>query len=121
MEAQPLKVYSPEEIDMFLKGDQREVDRLMIHSLNNIASVLIPHISEENEIFRALGDSEVIRTRSGWIDAQIKKQEKRNRMMDKVTESTTLWALPLFLLIMFIWFGDAILDSARHALAKRVP
>ena len=115
-----LKVYTLEEIEIFLKGDRREVDRLMIHSLNNLASVMIPHMANEADVFKALGDSEVIRTRSAWIDAQINKQEKRNRMMDKVTESTTLWALPLFVLILFIWFGDAILDSARHALAKKV-
>ena len=119
METVALKVYSAEEIEMFLKGDRREVDRLMIHSLNNLASVMIPHMAQEDDVFKALGDPDVIRSRSAWIEAQIKKQEKRNRMMDKVTESTLLWALPLFVLILFVWFGDSILDAARHALAKR--
>ena len=113
-----LKVYTPEEIEMFLSGDRREVDRLLIHGINNIATVLIPHMAKEEEIFHVLGDSDVIRSRSIWIDAQILKQEKRNKMMDKVTESTVIWALPVFALMIFLWFGDTILDAVRQHLTK---
>jgi hypothetical protein len=118
MDPQSLKVYTPEEIEMFLSGDRREVDRLLIHGINNIATVLIPHMAKEEEIFHVLGDSDVIRSRSIWIDAQILKQEKRNKMMDKVTESTVIWALPVFALMIFLWFGDTILDAVRQHLTK---
>lgn len=118
--AEKLKVYSPEEIDMFLNGTEREVDRLLLHSVNNIAAAVAPHILREDNLFKAMGDIEAIRTRSAWIDTQIRKQEKWNRMMDRVIESTTVWALPMFGLILFIWFGDHILEAARHILAKKL-
>lgn len=70
-----VRVYSTEEIDLFLNGDRRDVDTLILHSVNNIAKVLIPHLRNEDRIFQEIGPIEMIRTRSAWIDAEIAKKE----------------------------------------------
>ena len=110
------KTYTPEEIELLLKGSDREIDRLILHSLNSITQVLIPHVA----ILSEMGTAETIRLRSDWIDAQITKQEKRSKMMDRVIESALIWALPLACLLLFVWFGDALLDAARHVLTKKL-
>lgn len=115
-----VKIYTPEEIDIFLSGDRREVDRLLLTGLNNIAGVLIPHVAKEEGVFEALGDVDVIRTRSAWIEAQIKKQEKRNQMMQKVTESTMAWALILFIGFIAYSVWDHVMDVVKtHQAGKK--
>lgn len=112
-----LKVYSPEEIEIFLSvtGDRRDIDRLLLHSMNNLNIVLIPHISKETEIFDALGSIEVVKQRSEWIDIQIQKQKNKNQMMQKVSESTATWALILFLgFIAVAAFNAVITAIAEH-------
>ena len=92
-----LKCYNEEEIDAFLNGDRRAIDRLLLHGLNNLAVVLIAHAEREEEIFSDMGNSETIKKRSAWIDSQIEKTRARTDMMVKVATSTTVWALVAFL------------------------
>ena len=92
-----LKSYSEEEIDAFLDGDRRVIDRLLLHGLNNLAVVLIAHAEREEEIFAGMGSAETIKKRSDWIDSEIEKKRVRTDMMNKVATSTTAWALVLFL------------------------
>ena len=66
-----LKSYSEEEIDAFLDGDRRVIDRLLLHGLNNLAVVLIAHAEREEEIFAGMGSAETIKKRSDWIDSEI--------------------------------------------------
>jgi hypothetical protein len=100
-----LKSYTEEEIDAFLDGDRRVIDRLLLHGLNNLAVVLIAHAAREEEIFTGMGSAETIKKRSDWIDSQIEKTRVRNDMMGKVATSTTAWALVAFFgfIAMAIW------------------
>lgn len=108
-----LRVYTTEEVDLLLNGDRREVDRLLIHGINNVAAVLIPHIQAEERVFEALGDVETVRLRSAWTEAQIKKQEKRNAMMQKVSESAMAWAFIAFLGFLAVVTWEGVVDTIR--------
>lgn len=99
-----LTVYSEEAIDAFLRGDRRDIDKLLLHGLNNLGIALIEHAEREEKVFAAMGDVEVIRKRSDWIDSQIEKARmlnektlKRIEMMEKVKSSTAIWAVIAFL------------------------
>jgi hypothetical protein len=96
-----LKEYSEEEINAFLMGDRRVIDRLLLHGLNNLSIVLIAHAKREEEIFEGMGSPETIINRSKWIDSQIKVAEKRASMMEKVVSSSLIWAVLLFLGYLF--------------------
>ena len=103
-EKRVLTIYSEEDIDIFLRGDRRDIDRLLLHGLNNLGIALIEHADREERLFAAMGDAEVIKKRSGWIDSQIDKarvlSEKtvaRIDMMNKVKSSTVVWAVIAFL------------------------
>jgi hypothetical protein len=100
-----LKTYTEEEIEAFLDGDRRIVNRLLLHGLNNLAIVLIHHAEREEEIFAGMGDTDKIKKRSEWIDAQITKTNARSDMMNKVATSATAWALIAFLgyIVHAIW------------------
>lgn len=102
-----LKIYTDEEIELFLAGGRREVDRLLLTSINHLALVLIPHLKQSNEIFEALGGVNTTKPRAAWIDAQIKKQERRSVMMQKVIDSGTNWVLLAFLgfIALIMWEG----------------
>lgn len=112
-----LHVYSPEEIELFLSGDRREVDRLLITALNNIAGVLIPHAEREEKIFNAMGDPETIKSRAAWIDAQIDKQRLKNDMMRKVATSTLSWAAIIFIGWMLVAVYNAAVEAIKTAVA----
>lgn len=99
-----LTVFSEEAIEAFLKGDRRDIDRLLLHGLNNLGVALIEHAEREEKVFAAMGDVGVIKRRSDWIDCQIEnarmlneKTAKRIEMMDKVKSGTALWAVIAFL------------------------
>lgn len=92
-----LKIHSEEEIDAFLAGDRRSIDRLLLHGMNNLSLVIINHAEREEEIFQGMGSAETVKKRSDWIDAQIVRTKSRTEMMDKVAASTYTWALVAFL------------------------
>jgi hypothetical protein len=100
-----LKSYSEEEIDAFLDGDRRVIDRLLLHGMNSLAVVLIAHAEREEEIFAGMGSAETIKKRSEWIDSQIERTRVRTDMMNKVATSTTTWALIAFIgyLLHALW------------------
>lgn len=84
-----LKTFSDDEISMLLSGDRREVDKLLLHSLNNLSSSLIPLV----EVISELGNVESVRKRREWVEAQIESQRIKNDMMRKVSESALIWAV----------------------------
>lgn len=51
-----IAIYTDEEIDIFLKGDRRNVDKLLLHGMNNIAAALVPHMAKENSLMAVMGD-----------------------------------------------------------------
>ena len=110
---QDLKVYSPEEIEIFMSGDRREVDRLLLHGVNNLAIVLISHARQEEEIFRGMGTAADVKLRMAWVDAQIEKQKLSNGMMRKVAESSVTWAVILFLGYTLKTMGEFLVSTLK--------
>lgn len=84
-----LKRFSDDEITMLLAGDRREVDKLLLHSINNLSASLIPVI----DVISELGSSDAVRKRREWVDSQIENQRIKNDMMRKVSESAVIWAV----------------------------
>ena len=50
----PPRILSEEEVELYLRGDRREIDRLILLSINRIAATLIPHAERENRITEQL-------------------------------------------------------------------
>ena len=79
----PPRVLTDEEIELYLKGDRREVDRLILLSINRLSACLIPHINSEAEFMahvKHLGGVEAIRHRAEYVDSLIKKNSARSAM-----------------------------------------
>lgn len=111
--AHKLKTYSAEEIDLLLRGDRREIDKLILLALNGIAEVVIPHAEREEEIINRieqLGGLDAISKRSLWIEEQIAKAKMQNafwaKMRDKAGELTVAAFLAcLFAVLVYYWNG----------------
>lgn len=104
----PPRILSEQEIELYLRGDRREIDRLILLSINRIAATLIPHAERENKIaehLAAIGGMEGIAERARFVDALIERQKARNQALWKVAQSGVAWALPVFLgfLAMAVW------------------
>ena len=94
------RVLSDEEIEMYLKGDAKDVDRLILYSLNRLAAMHVPcseKVSAMMVHFDKLGGMEAVDRRAAFVDALIAKQNERTAMMHKVSSSTIAWALIAFL------------------------
>lgn len=112
-------VLSDEEIEMYLKGDRREVDRLILFSLNRLAACLIPHARQEEKFLDevdALGGMEAIAKRAAFVDGLITQQETKTRMMEKVSQSSITWALLAFFGFLAVATWDAIVHAIKMKL-----
>lgn len=108
MEETKLRILSEEEIELYLRGDRREIDRLILLSINRIAATLIPHAERENKIaeqFAAIGGMDGIAERARFVDAMIERQKARTQALWKIAQSGVTWALPLLIgfIAMAIW------------------
>lgn len=112
-----LKIYAAEEIELFLNGERRDIDRLLLHGLNDIVRVLIPHAAKEEEFFEKVGTEEDVTRRNAWVDAQIDKQRKKNDMMAKVATSTVSWAAIIFVGWIAVTLFNVIVDALKTAVA----
>ena len=106
--AYPPRVLSEEEIEMYLKGERKEVDRLILYSLNRLASSLVPHVKSEADFMKRveeLGGVQVITARAAYVDSLIRKNAVRSAMMEKVSQSTLTWAFLAFcgFLALSVW------------------
>ena len=113
------KVFSDEEIEMFLAGDRRQIDRHMLYCLNRIAAVLIKHVEKEDafrDTLAEIGGEDAIKARAEYVDSVIKKNNRWAEAFEKISQSTTTWALIAFLgfLAMAVWHG--IVAAIRTAL-----
>ena len=90
------KVFSPDEIEMFLARDRRQVDRLILTSLNRISVMLIDHTKREDGIWDSIdeiGGLVSIKKRADFIDSLIARNEKRAAAWGKIAQSSAVWAL----------------------------
>lgn len=109
------RILSAEEIEMYLKGDRQEVDRLILFSLNRLAATLVPHAEREERVMAEidkLGGMETIAARAEYVDAMIARSKAKTQMFDKVAQSSVAWALIAFLGIL----AAAAWESIVHAI-----
>lgn len=112
------KVFSEEEIEMFLAGDRRQIDRHLLYCLNRIAVVLIDHTKRENafhDSIAAIGGEEAIKARAEYVDSLIKRNDRWSVAFDKISQSAVTWALIAFLgfLATAVWHDIiAVIKSA---------
>lgn len=107
----PPRILSEEEIELYLRGDRREIDRLILLSINRIAATLIPHAERETRLtehLAAIGGMEGIAERAHFVDALIERQKARNQALWKVAQSGVAWALPVLLGFLAIAVWNAI-------------
>lgn len=113
------KVFSDEEIEMFLAGDRRQIDRHMLYCLNRIAEVLIKHTEKEDafqDSLAEIGGEDAIKARAEYVDSLIEKNNRWAEAFEKISQSTITWALIAFLgfLAMAVWHD--VVAAIRTAL-----
>ena len=115
----PPHVLSNEEIDMYLKGDRRDVDRLLLYGLNRLTAVIVPHAMREETIINKieeLGGLRGMEDRAVYVNSMIKKNADKSAMMEKVTQSVILWVLIAFLGFMAHAVWGEIVQAIKAAL-----
>ena len=112
-----------EEIEFYLKGDRRDIDKLLLKSINKLTSLIVPHALKEDQRDEAwttaierLGGLHRIEERAAYVDALLEKQKARTAAFRKIAESTAFWALVV--LVGFIC--RAVWDVAVAAVKARV-
>lgn len=118
-----LRVLSDEEMEAYLRGDRREVDKLILLSINRLSRFLIPRATKEDErafeisrLINSLGGTEMLEKRARYVDALIKQSEAKTRMMEKVGQSSVLWVLLPF----FGFAASSMWESAIKAIKAAI-
>ena len=113
-----------DEIEFYLKGDRRDIDKLLLKSINKLTSLIVPHALKEDQrdevwatTIERLGGLQRIEERAAYVDALLEKQKARAAAFRKISESTALWAL----LIVLGFIAKALWDSAMAAVKTRIP
>ena len=119
-------VLSEEEINLYLQGDRREVDRLILYSLNRLAAaheiqtrecaVHKKRDEDWQEDVERLGGIDKINERAEFVNELIEQSKARRRMMEKVASSTTTWALIAFLGFLVAATWEHIVRAVRTKL-----
>ena len=115
---------SEEEIEFYLNGDRRDIDKLLLKSINRLTSIIVPHVVKDDKRDEAwamaierLGGLGKIEERAVYVDALLEKQKARTAAFRKISESTALWAL----LIVLGFIAKALWDSALASVKTRIP
>ena len=113
-----------DEIEFYLKGDRRDIDKLLLKSINKLTSLIVPHALKEDQrdevwamAIERLGGLQRIEERAAYVDALLEKQKARTAAFRKISESTALWAL----LIVLGFITKALWDSALASVKTRIP
>jgi len=118
-------IYTEEEIDIFLKGDRRAIDKLILTSINALAHTFLsyrdeefrPHIREEQEMKDALGEPKEVAQRRMWLDLQIKKEMDRAKLRAKILEASLLRVIPIAVGVTFVIFMTGLHEYVMNWLA----
>ena len=111
-EAHTPKVFSDEEIEMFLAGDRRQIDRHILYSLNRLAALHLPCSRRVESMMQVvdteLGGTKALKLRAEWVDAQIKKAQDEalfwQDMRKRIKTATFFGVLAvLCIVILFYW------------------
>ena len=111
---------SDEEIELYLNGDQRDIDRLLLKSINRLTALIVPHVKADasmeeawNDAIARLGGLKRIEERATYVDALLEKQRNRSAAFRKISESTVLWALVVVLGFVLKALWDAVLTAVK--------
>ena len=112
-----------EEIEFYLKGDRRDIDRLLLKSINKLTSLIVPHALKEDqrdavwaEAIDRLGGLPRIEERAVYVDALLEKQKARTAAFRKIAESTAFWALVLVLGFVFSAIWNTVVAAVKARL-----
>lgn len=113
-------VLTDDEIEFYMKGDRREIDRLILRSINKLTGSLIPHTRREEDRERreemmllTLGGIKMIEERAKFVDSLIERQGVRNKMMEKVSSSTVIWAFLAFCAFLAASVWDSLIAAIK--------
>ena len=112
-----------DEIEFYLKGDRRDIDKLLLTSNNRLTALIVPHALKEDKRDEAwtksierLGGIEKIEERAAYVDALLDKSRARAAAWRKIAESTAFWAL----VIVVGFICRAVWDTAVAAIRSKV-
>ena len=112
-----------EEIEFYLKGDRRDIDKLLLRSINKLTSLIVPHALKEDqrdavwaEAIDRLGGLHRIEERAVYVDALLEKQRARTAALRKIAESTAFWALVLVLGFIFSAIWNTVVAAVKARL-----
>ena len=112
-----------DEIEFYLKGDRRDIDKLLLKSINRLTALIVPHALKEDKRDEAwtkaierLGGLEKIEERAAYVDALLDKSRARTAAWRKIAESTAFWAL----VIVVGFICRAVWDTAVAAIRSKV-
>lgn len=114
------RIYTEEEIEFFLSGDRKAIDKLLLTSLNSIAAAFIefrdsefrPHVEEEKILQKAIGSPEDVKRRRIWLDLQIDKAQTCARVRAKIWEATLTRYVPVVLVAFIGAVATGLLEHA---------
>lgn len=116
----PPHILTEEEIELYLKGDRREIDRLILYSINRLTAVIIPHAQREDErdaeadaLITRLGGVEAMHNRATFVDSLVEQHHARSQMMEKVSQSSVTWALIAFMGFLAMATWDSIVQAVK--------
>ena len=112
-----------EEIEFYLKGDRRDIDRLLLKSINKLTSLIVPHALKEDQrdvVWAAaidrLGGLHRIEERAVYVDALLERQRAKTAAFRKIAESTAFWALVLVLGFIFSAIWNTVVAAVKARL-----
>lgn len=116
------KIYSDEEIELFVVGDRRAIDTLLLKGYNSMAQAFVhfrdeefrSHAAKEERVLDALGTPEEIELNMAWLRAQVTKERVYATVRQKILLSAVAWAVPLVLAGFWLVFST----GAREALSN---
>lgn len=125
------KILSDEEIEMYLKGDRKDIDRLILYSLNRLADVqeqqmqkLDCHQTKEEMwtgVIEQLGGVEGMRDRAKVVNAIIEKANMEAALAQeakKVFVGTGIkWALRAVIFaatVLFVYYWNGHMPASAH-------
>ena len=111
------KVLSTDEMDLYISGDRRQVDRLILTSLNRISSALIEHIKREDGVWNSIDDIGGlggVKVRADFVDSLIRRNNRRAAAWDKIAQSSAVWALMAVLGFVALAVWQHIKDQLRR-------
>ena len=116
-EASSPKVLSDDEIELYLSGDRRQVDRLILTSLNRISTTLLEYTKRGDLIWDSvedIGGLDGVKSRAEFIDSLIERNKRKAAAWEKVAQSSMVWAV----IAIFAFFAQAAWQHIKEQIKQ---